>query len=164
MGAVWQVLQGGPSDRQAAGIWSCGVLLHYMLTEELPDLEALKTGAQRGALPLHLKGVSAECRDLLGGMLRVDPAERADAWWIMNHPWFQMDCPEVTTLPTNLVVNCSWPAFMCSHTLQCLYMRTSCRAPEIYCLTCGPMHDQLASSCQGICAALMRQMGYSTGV
>ncbi|EIE19071.1 kinase-like protein [Coccomyxa subellipsoidea C-169] len=100
-----EVLQGGPSERQAAGIWSCGVLLHYMLTEELPDLEALKTGAQRGALPLHLKGVSAECRDLLGGMLQVDPAERADAWWIMNHPWFQMDCPEgLVDVDTELLI------------------------------------------------------------
>lgn len=98
--AVLQAQAGGEYDRQAAGIWSCGVLLYYMLTEELPDLEALLACIRPGAsaFPLDLKGVSAECRHLLGGMLRINPDERADAWWIMNHPWFQMDCPEVTAL------------------------------------------------------------------
>ena len=98
MSAVFQARSGGEYDRQAAGIWSCGVLLHYMLTEELPDVDVLSASTRPGALPLDLKGVSAECRDLLGEMLRVNPEERADAWWIMNHPWFQRDCPEVTHL------------------------------------------------------------------
>lgn len=89
--------QGVSHNCHAADIWACGVMLHYMLTEELPDPGGVPPGGRGSGGPLpDLQGVSAECRDLLRGMLRADPAERAGAWWIMNHPWFQMDCPEVS--------------------------------------------------------------------
>lgn len=45
-----------------------------------------------------LTGVSDSCRELLASMLQTDPEDRADVWSIMNHPWFQMDCPEVSHL------------------------------------------------------------------
>ncbi|BDA49460.1 Serine/threonine-protein kinase SAPK2 [Coccomyxa sp. Obi] len=100
-----EVLGGGEYDRAAANIWSCGVLLHCMLTEELPDMDILSSSDCAGAFPLEIKGVSDECRDLLRGMLRPNPEKRADAWWIMNHPWFQKDCPEgLVDVDTELLI------------------------------------------------------------
>lgn len=109
------MLAGGKYNCGAANIWSCGVLLHYMLTEELPDVATLSSSACARAFPLELKGVSAECRDLLRGMLQPNTRKRADAWWIMNHPWFQMDCPEVShaTYPA-FPVPASWPCLTVS--------------------------------------------------
>ena len=44
---------------------------------------------------MKVKGVSAECRDLLACMFRANPADRASMADIMSHPWFRKDCPQV---------------------------------------------------------------------
>ena len=44
---------------------------------------------------MKVKGVSAECRDLLARMFRANPADRATMADIMSHPWFRQDCPQV---------------------------------------------------------------------
>jgi serine/threonine protein kinase len=89
------VLSGEPYARTLADLWSCGVLLHFMLTESLPVLEPACSGGA-AAPRLRLDGLSPACRDLLVGMLQTDPDKRMDMWIITNHPWFQEECPEVT--------------------------------------------------------------------
>jgi serine/threonine protein kinase len=75
-------------DSKMADVWAAGVLLHYMLTGRLPNLDA-------GYVPpRHL---SEGCRRLLRRMLRTSPAERASIPEIMQNPWFLQDCPEVST-------------------------------------------------------------------
>ena len=44
---------------------------------------------------MKVKGVSAECRDLLACMFRANPADRATMADILSHPWFRKDCPQV---------------------------------------------------------------------
>ena len=44
---------------------------------------------------MKVKGISAECRNLLAHMFRANPADRATMADIMGHPWFRKDCPQV---------------------------------------------------------------------
>ena len=44
---------------------------------------------------MKVKGVSAECRDVLSRMFRANPMDRATMADIMHHPWFKKDCPQV---------------------------------------------------------------------
>ena len=44
---------------------------------------------------MKVKGISAECRNLLSCMFRANPTDRATMADIMSHPWFRKDCPQV---------------------------------------------------------------------
>ena len=84
----------GAYDGQLVDIWSAGVVLYVMVTGKYPfeqedeplndemTWENIKQG--RFTIPSEL---SAECRDLLAGMLRVDPKERLNLMQIRYHPF-----------------------------------------------------------------------------
>ncbi|EGV64109.1 Serine/threonine-protein kinase hsl1 [Yamadazyma tenuis] len=84
---------GAPSD-----IWSCGIILFALLTGHLPfddeNIRKLLLKVQNGKfiMPANL---SAEAKDLISRMLRVDPDQRITIEGILKHPL-------LTKYPNNL--------------------------------------------------------------
>lgn len=80
----------------ACDLWSCGVVLHMLLSGEAPferssqprQLRAICAGAYdlSGA---SWRGVSAEARDLVSRLLVVDPDQRLTAAHALQHPWLR---------------------------------------------------------------------------
>ena len=87
-------INAGPSD-----IWSCGVLLYFMLFGgypfEHPDdkrdprrlIKMVKRIRQ--ADYVHPENVSPECADLFSRIFVADPDSRIQLHEIMAHPWFR---------------------------------------------------------------------------
>ncbi|TVU12934.1 hypothetical protein EJB05_46601 [Eragrostis curvula] len=72
-------------------VWSCGVILYTMLCGCYPfhggdDITRLQRNIRRGdfRLPPHL---SDQARDLISGMLIVNPDKRMTMDKVMEHPW-----------------------------------------------------------------------------
>jgi serine/threonine protein kinase len=87
-------------DGRAADIWSLGIVLHVMVTGNLPW-----KGTSEGAVIHQIMqgtfalpgGLSPLLIDLLVSMLRVDPAERLTIDQVAQHPWVtgSVDVPHV---------------------------------------------------------------------
>jgi len=85
----------------AVDIWSCGIILHAVLTSYLPfdDDPANPDGDDINLLykyivntPLSFPDyISREACDLLGIMLQPDPQHRADLSLVMQHPWLALN-------------------------------------------------------------------------
>ena len=87
-------------DGKQADMWSCGVVLYAMLTSKYPfhrasDLAQGKIAVMNAAIKrIHAAewaeptGISAECADLLRGLLTVDPRRRYSMEQVFGHPWF----------------------------------------------------------------------------
>ncbi|KAG5178424.1 kinase-like domain-containing protein, partial [Tribonema minus] len=85
---------------KAADMWSCGVLMHKLLSGAVP------WNSPRGCLqePLALKArlwndISDEAKDLLRGLLEVDQELRLSASQALNHAWFA-GIEHCTAMPT----------------------------------------------------------------
>jgi len=72
-------------------MWSLGVVLYACLLGELPP-----AGVRAGCSPLDLAdaiwdkhGVSLPARNLVAGLLQVDPGQRLSAAQALQHPWIQ---------------------------------------------------------------------------
>ena len=75
-----------------ATVWSLGILLFDMVQGDIPfDSDA---DICRGEVPALSLDLSAECRDLVGQCLRVEPLQRIRLQRILAHPWFlkEDDC------------------------------------------------------------------------
>jgi serine/threonine protein kinase len=68
----------------------------YPFDSNLPDLERMTRMTRRPlSLPEKASGLSAECRELLEGMLHPNQHERMTVAQIKQHPWF-LRCVEDT--------------------------------------------------------------------
>lgn len=106
-----EMLLGKKYKGPPADIWSCGVVLYALLCGHLPfdDPSTAKlydkiTSADY-TVPSH---VSKGAKDLVGKMLRVDPAARCSVEEVRKHPWFAAGEkglfklePGITDIPVN---------------------------------------------------------------
>ncbi|KAL2525087.1 phosphoenolpyruvate carboxylase-related kinase 1 [Abeliophyllum distichum] len=90
---------------QAADVWSAGVILYILLSGMPPFWGKTKSkifDAVRAA-DLHFHSdpwdhISTSAKDLISGMLRVDPSKRVTAAQVLAHSWTK-DCTEETQEP-----------------------------------------------------------------
>mmetsp|Transcript_7196 Transcript_7196/g.21173 ORF Transcript_7196/g.21173 Transcript_7196/m.21173 type:complete len:450 (-) Transcript_7196:3238-4587(-) len=92
-------------DGKVADIWSCGVMLYVLLMGTFPfarqgDEDMKNAKALQMMFGRIIKAdyeepdeVSEECRDLLRGLLKADPAKRLTVSQVQAHPWFKQDLP-----------------------------------------------------------------------
>ena len=81
-----------------ADIWSCGVVLFYLLVYSLP----FKDGEVKGddistKLPPYL---TDDAKDLLCNILRYEPEHRLSARRILDHSWFHEEDKNISPKPT----------------------------------------------------------------
>eukprot|EP00898_Chlorokybus_atmophyticus_P004631 jgi/Chlat1/5169/Chrsp33S00393 len=100
--AAPEVISGRLYSGPEVDVWSCGVILYALLCgslpfddENIPNLfKKIKGGIY--ALPTYL---SAGARDLIPGMLRVEPLKRMTIPEIRGHPWFSHQLPRYLSVP-----------------------------------------------------------------
>ncbi|GME66749.1 unnamed protein product [[Candida] boidinii] len=85
---------GSPSD-----VWSCGIILFALLSGHLPfddpNIRKLLLKVQTGRFHMP-SSLSADAKDLIWSMLRVDPTQRIKINEILNHPLLQKYPESVT--------------------------------------------------------------------
>ncbi|XWS61837.1 hypothetical protein CRYUN_Cryun07bG0159700 [Craigia yunnanensis] len=93
-----EVLVGGYN--QAADVWSAGVILYILLSGMPPFGGKTKSkifdavrAAELRFLPDPWDHISVSARDLIIGMLSVDPSKRLTAAQVLAHPW--VECRQV---------------------------------------------------------------------
>ena len=87
-----ELLSGNYFDPFKADIWSCGVVLYFMLTGIVPfrgdnDME-LHNNISKGIYP-KIDSISFDCEDLIKKILEVDPNKRYNLDDILNHKWIK---------------------------------------------------------------------------
>jgi len=101
----------GTGFNNKVDIWSCGVILHVILSARLPFpttkkkdlLDALQQCRSHPSMNgPEWRGVSEEAKDLVGQMLRVNPDERVSAVQALQHPWITSDNKQNRALPHKL--------------------------------------------------------------
>ncbi|KAH9077242.1 CAMK/CAMKL/AMPK protein kinase [Lactarius deliciosus] len=94
--AAPEVIRGGLYTGPEIDVWSAGVILYVMLCGRLPfeddDVQTLFTKISQGTyvIPSYLP---PDARNLITGMLAVDPVKRITVPEIIQHPFFQVDLP-----------------------------------------------------------------------
>ena len=89
-----EVLQGNYT--YACDIWSLGVMMYLLLSGNPPFISDTEAGLfkkiERGLITFEGKewiGVSAQAKDLILRMIKVNPKKRITSDIALNHPWFQ---------------------------------------------------------------------------
>ena len=90
---------------KAVDIWAVGTLLHRMIAGRVPfssfyQLLQYIQGQDRDLSSFQDLNVGAQCKDLVRGMLMVNPQDRPTASQALKHEW--MDCGKFPTFTTLL--------------------------------------------------------------
>ena len=88
-----EMLQGKPYKGLYSDIYSCGIILYYMLSKKLPFNEKNNTELYKKIIEGKFnmpKNISKDAQDLLKKIIKVNPEERIKIKDIKNHPWFQL--------------------------------------------------------------------------
>lgn len=104
------VISGKKYDGRQADLWSCGVILFVMVTGKLPfnddNMQNLLRKVQLGRFDIP-QNIPFVIRDLISGMLTVDPEYRLTLEQIKLHPWYSTSPPRLInnqfTFPTDII-------------------------------------------------------------
>lgn len=90
-----EVIQEGGYEGHSCDIWSCGVILFFMLCGYLPfadrNDDLTKKRILSASYNKNAKYLSEGARDLISKMLVINPKQRLDTKGIIGHPWFLTD-------------------------------------------------------------------------
>ena len=92
-----EMLISGQYQGKQADIWSCGLLLYFILTKTVPfgDLaEAELTNRISNADILYPKFLSESAKKLVKSLLSTAPDSRPTTEQILSHPWMVENCPQ----------------------------------------------------------------------
>eukprot|EP00931_Biecheleriopsis_adriatica_P102488 TRINITY_DN77452_c0_g1_i1.p1 TRINITY_DN77452_c0_g1~~TRINITY_DN77452_c0_g1_i1.p1 ORF type:complete len:521 (+),score=107.45 TRINITY_DN77452_c0_g1_i1:49-1611(+) len=90
---------------ETCDIWSCGVMLYFLLCGAMPfggkDHQAILRKAKKGQLPFKRsawKDVSASAKTLIGHMCRLQAGERPSAHDVLfNNAWMKQESEQIVT-------------------------------------------------------------------
>ena len=91
--AAPEVLQGRGYKACPVDIWSCGVVLYFMLSGNLPFQADSDKDLYKKIIEAKIKninGVSKEANDLIKNILNPNPRKRIKISEIKEHPWFNL--------------------------------------------------------------------------
>lgn len=94
-------------DGRLSDIWSLGVILFAMITGEHPwnisNTSIMLRQILKGAYTIP-SYVSPKCKDLIKGMMKVDPQGRMTMEQILQHPWLKAASKAKVTIAQNITV------------------------------------------------------------
>ncbi|KAH0786265.1 CAMK family protein kinase [Histomonas meleagridis] len=105
--AAPEIIKGHPYDGRKADIWSCGVILYALLAGFLPfddtSIRTLLSKVKQGKYTLQ-STFSDGAKELIKGLLTVDPAKRITISEIKKLPIFRINLPEDYIVPTPIPI------------------------------------------------------------
>ena len=89
-----EILLGKKYDGKFSDIWSCGVILYFMLCDYLPFNELNKKELYNKIIKCKYnkisENISNEAKDLISNILVLNPQKRLKIEQIIKHPWFNI--------------------------------------------------------------------------
>ena len=88
-----EMLQGKPYKGLYSDIYTCGIILYYMLSKKLPFNENNNQELYKKIIAGEFnmpKNISKEAQDLLKKIIKVNPEERIKINDMKKHPWFKL--------------------------------------------------------------------------
>ena len=90
----WEVFRAPEREKtEKSDVWSCGIVLFYMLTLELPFSADTYSRLSSNFPEIQWKGINTDAKSLISRMLSRNPASRlslneclADSWLLSNRP------------------------------------------------------------------------------
>lgn len=99
-----QVIAG--SYNYMADVWSCGVLMYTMLAGYPPffgesdaDVLAKVRLGNYHFNQADFKSITKDAKDLMRGLMKINPCDRLDSMQALDHPWMHKFCPRTNELP-----------------------------------------------------------------
>lgn len=102
-----QITNKTPPHTNAVDMWALGVTLYICLAGKFPFVDRRRRSGQELTLTVNLRQailngkftlignglnvISRECKDVIRGLLTVDPRERLTAAQLLEHPWLKQN-------------------------------------------------------------------------